>query len=237
MAIRAYRQRNKKARMKPNQFSSQQMTRGLHAPWQFVKLAHGEQCPEAQAIGLPTDRQYVLVTNPAFSRIFASHEVQVLFVTLDDLELDAQFLLFHGGGHAAILLLDMQRAASQRYVAESLRSGFDFLVTERGNNRHYCVRPTVDNPDSGFDVSALSRHLDGMASRPPDVAQRSEFLTLAQWPAEMGTAFAALNGVSARAEVLMNPVFDEESFPTELDILGSQGRPLKRRKNRLVFGR
>ena len=221
--------------MKPNQFSSKQMTLGVHAPWQFVKLADGEQCLEAKVLGLPTDRQYVLVDNPAFTNIFASDEVHVLFVTLSDLELDAQFLLFHANGHAAILSLDMQRTASQRYVAESLRSGFDFLVAERGANRHYRVRPTVDNPASGFDASALSRHLDGMASRPPDVDQRREFLTLAQWPAAMGTALAKLNGVSVRGEVLMNPVFDEEAFPTEAEIRGSQGRPLQERRGRRTF--
>lgn len=221
--------------MKPNQFSSNQMTRGVHAPWQFVKLARGEQCLEAKALALPTDRQYVLVDNPAFTNIFASNEVHVQFVTLSDLELDAQFLLFHANGHAAILLLDMQRTASQRYVAESLRSGFDFLVAEHRNNRHYRVRPTVDNPASVFDASALSRHLDGMASRPPEVDQRSEFLTLAQWPAAMGTAFAKLNGVSVRGEVLMNPVFDEDSFPAEAEILQSQKGQLSGRKNRRVF--
>lgn len=219
--------------MKPNQFSSNQMTRGVHAPWQFVKLAHGERCPEAQALGLPTDRQYVLVTNPALSRVFQSSVVHVTFVQLQDLELDSQFLLFHGGGYAAVLLLDMQRTASQRYIGESIRSGFDFLVTESGHAQHYRVKPVVENVD--LDALALASHLDSLASRPPDVDQRREFLTLAQWPAPMGTALAKLNGVSVRGEALMNPVFDEEAFPTEAEILSSQGRPLKERRGRRTF--
>lgn len=175
------------------------------------------------------------VNNPDFSRILPSNEVHVVLTQFADLELDAMFLVFHANGDAAILILDMQRTRSQRYMAESLRSGFGFLVASDGKTQHYRVRATVENPN--FNVSANVAHLDGMASRPPGVDQRAEFLTLAQCPPHTGTAIAMVNGVRTRGEVFMNPVFDEEAFPSEEDILRSQWRPLRPRMHHQVFRR